>query len=82
MEFPLWLSRSRTQHNVHEDASSIPDLCQWVKGLMLPQGDAYVIDVAWIHCCSGCGTGWELWIQSHLAWELPYATSVTIKRKN
>ena len=29
MEFPLWLSRLRTLHNVREDA--IPGLTQWVK---------------------------------------------------
>ena len=31
-EFPLWLSRLRTQYRVYEDASSIPGLVQWVKG--------------------------------------------------
>ena len=30
-EFPLWLSRLRTQHSVSEDAGLIPDLAQWVK---------------------------------------------------
>ena len=28
---PVWLRRLRTQHSVHEDAASIPDLAQWVK---------------------------------------------------
>ena len=31
-EFPLWLSRLRTLHSVCDDAGSIPDLAQWVKG--------------------------------------------------
>ena len=35
--FPLWLSRLRTQHTVHEDAGLIPGLSQWVKDLVLPQ---------------------------------------------
>ena len=30
-EFPLWLSRLRTQHSVHEDVGLIPGLAQWVK---------------------------------------------------
>ena len=30
-EFPLWFSRLRIWHNVHEDAGSIPGPAQWVK---------------------------------------------------
>ena len=30
-EFPLWLSRVRTQQSLHEDAGLIPGLTQWVK---------------------------------------------------
>ena len=35
-EFPLWLSRLRTQHSIYEDAGSIPGLVQWVKAQGLP----------------------------------------------
>ena len=34
LEFSVWLSRLRTQHSVHEDAS-ISGLTQWVKDLVL-----------------------------------------------
>ena len=37
VEFLLWLSGLRIQHSVHEDASSIPGLAQWVKESALPQ---------------------------------------------
>ena len=41
VEFPLCLSRFRTQHSTHEDAGSTPGLTQWVKYLVLPQATAY-----------------------------------------
>ena len=35
-DFPLWLSRLRTQLGVHEDVGSIPGLIQWLKVPALP----------------------------------------------
>ena len=44
---------------IHENVNSIPGLTQWVKYLVLMQGAAEVIDVAWILRCCGCGVGWK-----------------------
>ena len=46
VEFPLWVSRLRTQHSVREDVGSIPALSQWVKDPVLQQAVAQVADTA------------------------------------
>ena len=89
-EFPLWLSKLKTQPTLCEDVGSVPGLTHWVKGPALPQAAAQVTDVARIPCCCGygcgCGYGVGLELQLHmvssLAQELPYAEGGAIKRTN
>ena len=57
LEFPLWLSRFRTQCSGREDACSFPGLPESVKDLALPQAAVKVTDEEQIwHCCV-CGVG-------------------------
>ena len=44
--------------SIHEDASLMPGLTQWVKDLVLPRAVLKVTDKARIPC--GCGTGRQL----------------------
>ena len=43
----MWLRGLRTQHSVHEDMGSIPDLTQWVKDLVLLQTAAPIQPLSW-----------------------------------
>ena len=65
LEFPLWLNGLRGQHSVCKDVGSVPGLSQWVKDLTLP----------WLwHRPAAAAPIWPL------AWELPYAIGMNIKR--
>ena len=80
LDFPLRLSRLRTQHDIHEDADSIPGLsglrvwrchklnvrCTYGQDLVLP----------WLWCRPIAAP--LIW---PLAWELPYAAGAAVKKK-
>ena len=90
-KFPLWLSRLRTLQSVCEVQSRA--LLGGFKNPVLLQAAAWVEDVAQIWYCCGCGIAVAmvlLWLWHRpaaaamirpLAWELPYAVGVALKKK-
>ena len=70
LEFPLWLTRLRTQHNVHEDVGSIPGLTQGVKD---PGLDPVL---PWLLCRPEAAA-----LDSTPAQGFPYAIGIAVKRK-
>ena len=71
----------RTQHSLCEDVGSIPCLAHWDKNLALLQAATWVANVARIQCCCGYGIASAAALIQPLAWELPYAICVAVKRK-
>ena len=59
LEFPLWLSRLRTQCCLSEDMGLIPGLAQWVKdpGIAVNCGVGHRCSLNW--CCRGYGIGFS-----------------------
>ena len=57
-EFPLQLSKLKTQNCVLEDVDSLPGHTQQVKDPALPQ--AVLTEAVQIWCCRSCAIGWQL----------------------
>ena len=60
MGIPVVAQQVKNPASIHEDVGWFPGFSQWVKDQALPKAAAWVTDAAWIPCCCGYSTGWQL----------------------
>lgn len=79
---PLVAQRIKNPTGIHEDAGSIPGLAKRDSS-PVAANRGLLADATWIpHCCD-CGLGQQLQPRfDPLAWELPYAPPVALKKKS
>ena len=75
LAFRLWLSGLRTPTIIHEDSGSIAGVAPQIKDLALPQAAAWDPALLWLQRRLAAVA-----LIQPLAWELPYAKDVALKR--
>ena len=82
LRVPIVAQEVKNLTNIHKDASLIPDLTQWVKGSSVAtscsvgsRGDSDLA-LLWLWCRPTATAPFQ-----PLAWELPYAMGVALKRQ-